>query len=220
MAFEITIDDSDLRRLRKELAGIPGGVERVLARAINKTLVFARTRVVNQIAGQLTLRKRDIKNRNIDVRRASFSRPFARLRISGRRVPLIDFRAKQTRRGVSYSILRGQGRKTLQDAFITRTSSGHEGVFVRTGPLRLSRRLATRTNRSKGRKKGMSHMTRPRLPISERFGPSVPRVLQGIREFASGRMRDVFGERLSMELGRQVKVLLEQTRKVAGVAPF
>ena len=86
--------------------------------------------------------------------------------------------------------------------------------------MRISRRAATRTSKAKGRTKGMAFMTRPRLPISQRFGPSVPKVLEHIGEFARGQTLQAFAGRLSMEIERQIDVLLKQQRTEAGVAPF
>ena len=99
MVAEITVDSRDLRKLKRELQAIPNGVARAFSRAINKTLVFARTRVVNMIAKTITLRKGDIKSRNIFLKRASFTKPFGRLR---RTAGKISRQADQEGRVVQY----------------------------------------------------------------------------------------------------------------------
>ncbi len=228
MAGEITAqaDPQQLRRVTAELAALPGGLEKVLGRAINKTGVYARARVIEMITGELNLRKRDVRNRNISFRKASRKQLYARIGIEGARIPLIHFRSRQTLRGVKAKIAKTGTAKLYADAFQespgprrgkggrsnrpTRMPSGHKGVFKRTGPARISRRMATRTSKATGQRKGLAFMTRRRLPITELRGPSVPHVLGKLRTFTRDVFESTMAERLGMEIDRQVKVLLEQ----------
>ena len=52
--------------------------------------------------------------------------------VGGNPIGLIDFDARQTRRGVTVRIKKGNGRKVLSTAFIATTKAGYRGVFRRT----------------------------------------------------------------------------------------
>ncbi len=244
MAGEFTAqaDPQQLRRVTQELAALPGGLETVLSRAINKTGVFARARVIDMIVGELNLRKSDVRKRNVTLRKATRRQLFVRISIEGARIPLIHFRSRQQLRGVKAKITKGGTAKLYAGAFqespgprrgkggrsklVTTMPSGHKGVFRRTGPVRISRVLATRTSKTAGagagagvgRKKGMAFMTRERLPITELRGPSVPHVLGKLRAFVREVFEAVMSQRLAMEIDRQVKVLLERRAAQMGVA--
>lgn len=56
--------------------------------------------------------------------------------LDGKPVPLIEYRARQTRRGVTVAVNRGK-RSLVRGAFIQVMKSGHKGVFVRRGSARL-----------------------------------------------------------------------------------
>lgn len=58
------------------------------------------------------------------------------LRVSGKGVKLIDYGARQTKKGVRVKVNVGSS-KVVKSAFIATMKSGHTGVFVRTGPGRL-----------------------------------------------------------------------------------
>lgn len=65
----------------------------------------------------------------------------------GKEVPLGKYPSRQTRRGVSIMVNRGQ-RKLIRGAFIARMKSGHVGVFMREGKSRLpiKHALSSRTS--------------------------------------------------------------------------
>lgn len=103
------------------------------ARAINQRFNLRKTNFsgISRIKRQFVLRKRS----DIEVRE--------RLR-SSVGIPLRDFGAKETKRGLTYSVRRGQ-RSVLPRGFIAETVGGH--AFTRVG--------------------------RSRLPIRKRFGPGL-----------------------------------------------
>lgn len=59
-----------------------------------------------------------------------------RMDVSGAAVPLADYPSRQTRKGVSVAVNNGK-RKVVKSAFLATMTSGHQGVFVRTGKSRL-----------------------------------------------------------------------------------
>jgi hypothetical protein len=115
-----------------------------IVRALNRAAVSTRTVMVREIARDMGIRQRDVP---VTIQNATATNLQATVVASGRRIPLMDFSARQTSRGVSANT--GQGRKTYPGAFIATMKTGHRGVFKR--------------------KPGVG-----RLPIHELFGPSVP----------------------------------------------
>jgi len=117
---------------------------------------------------------------------------------------VFKFGARQTRQGATYAIRRGQRKKIAGSFLETRLGtpvvmpSGHRGVFVRKGDPRVMKR---------GRFAGQV-----RQPIVELMGPSVPAVVEGIREFARGTFEAALMDRLSREIDRQIAVILERGR--------
>lgn len=130
-----TIDKRQLENAAQTLKGVRNGVKRAAVRAINKVARSARTEVVRKISRETGLRQRDIRKRNVRLLRARYDRLSALLILTGRAIKLIRYRARQTRRGVTYRS--GEGRKLLPSAFIATMPSGHEGVFKRRGKERL-----------------------------------------------------------------------------------
>lgn len=56
--------------------------------------------------------------------------------LDGKAVPLIEYRARQTKKGVTVAVNKGK-RTLLRGGFITVMKSGKKGVFVRRGRSRL-----------------------------------------------------------------------------------
>ncbi len=56
--------------------------------------------------------------------------------LDGKPVPLIEYRARQTKKGVTVAVNKGK-RSLVRSAFITTMKSGRKGVFVRRGKGRL-----------------------------------------------------------------------------------
>lgn len=184
--FRISIkyDDSKARR---QLAELDKAMRRAVPRALNRAAVSARAEATRAIRGEgYKLRAAVIKDQ-LGIQRATLQNPVARLEARYKAIPLLEYRARQTRKGVSVDVLRG--RRTISSVFIAKMPSGHRGVFRRIG----------RKNRWE-----LRHGKRVRtgLPIKELFGPSVadafanPKVIQKLREHAM--------ERFDVELRREL----------------
>jgi hypothetical protein len=121
-----------------------------IARALNRAAVSTRAVMARAVAADLGLNVGTVRE-EIRIQEAKPGRGelTARLTVSGKRIPLIDFKARATRRGgVTARLPGGTGR--YPNAFIATMRSGHTGVFQRRGA--------------------------PRLPIYELRGPSLPHV--------------------------------------------
>jgi hypothetical protein len=162
MAVGLTVR-VDTRQVEIALAGVRNGLPRVLTRAINRSATTVRTRASRAVAEDIGVPVRTV-NESMVLQRATPQRLRAVITITGRRIPLIDLRARGPEpsrgrgRGVSYAL--GGTRRRIQSAFIATMRSGHRGVFKRIG---TSARKSPR---------GWSS----NLPIVELKGPSIPRV--------------------------------------------
>lgn len=220
VTMDISFEPRQLADMRRMLRDVPLGFEKAFSRALNKVGVWARTRVMKMITREINIKLKDLRDRNVRLRRASFGRLFVVLSIVGRRIPLTHFSARQTKRGVTYRIRRSGRRQRIDDAFIQTMDSGHVGVFVRSGPARVSRRLAGRTSTRRGQRKGLGFLVRPRLPISERFGPSIPQVVTHARDFASGTLERGIHNRLGGEVETQVVLIMEKHGREVSLVPI
>lgn len=150
---------ADISRFQTQVRALGARAPLAAARALNRSMASVQTAAVRDVAADLHIAQKDVR-RGFSLERATASTLLARLVVTGRRLPLLAFRARQTQRGVSYDL--GRGRKVAGGAFIATMRSGHVGVF---------RRRAAR-----------------RLPILELFGPSLPRVFTAAK-LAAARLR-------------------------------
>lgn len=141
-----------------------------LVRALNKMgqqVVTAGSREVRK-AGY-NLKASDIK-KALKLKRATQSNLTATVTASGRPVPLIQYGARQTAKGVTVSVL--NGRKVIPGAFIATMPTGHTGVFV----------LQPGGKHRKFKKAGKTSWHQ--LPIRELYGPAIPDAMAnaGVRD--------------------------------------
>jgi hypothetical protein len=137
------------------------------ARALNRAGVTGRAVMAREVAKDLGLAISKVKT-EILVEEAKPGKLAVRVRITGRRIPLIDFGARAKFEpsrglgtGVTYRLKGGRGH--APNAFITVVGKQHRGVFVRD----------LRRGPSSGRSAGA---WTPNLPIRELTGPSLPYV--------------------------------------------
>lgn len=204
------------------LASKPKKVYPAVTRAVNRAGETARTRILDSLSGLLTLKRAEIagnKHRfgGVNLQRATNTGDLAtitaRVTVTGKRIPVYRFDAKtigvsarQTAGGlttkykatsakfatawaqrnqglgVQWQIRRAGGKKYDRQAFVAKMDSGHIGVFKRIGTKRL--------------------------PIDEKFGPSIPRVARddaALRNALKVDVSDVLQKRLTHEIGRAMK---------------
>lgn len=197
-AVDIRVNKRQLAALQRMLAHIPNALPRVLTRSLNKVGRYGRTKIVRTVSRKINVKQGELRRRNVTISKATFRRLVAKLKITGSRLPLSLFRAKQSRRGVSYSVGRGFRRKTIRGAFIRKMRSGHRGVF---------RRKDEWTHRyPRGRGSGRKHG----LPIVELRGPSVPLVADQIAKLGEAILGKELADRLMREIETQADLMVQQ----------
>jgi len=179
--FEIRYDDKKIKQLERELQDFPkNSLPKVMSRALNRTATEARTKTSRMLAGEIGIKIGDVRKR-ITMSRASYRRWRSSIKISRRRIPLIRFGAKQTKKGVTYK--KDRKRVLISHAFITTMASGHTGVFKRKFSSRL--------------------------PISELRGPSLGQVYVNAQDAANQIHRESLS-RLEKNIHDQVQLILRR----------
>lgn len=188
----VQFNTQQLADVRDLLSGIKGGAEKAVRLALNRASSSTLSRVTKSVAQHITPLQSEIK-KSMTRYAASSASLTARLEITGAPIPLYDFDWSyygevfpNKRRRVSVKVRKDRPREQWRHVFLARMPTGHVGFFERRG-----------------------RAGSPRLPIEERFGPSVPNVFL----FAPGIEPDALnyaGERLAIELDSASRYLLSQ----------
>ena len=181
---EVKFDEAKLARIQRMLRAVPAGMPRVMSRGINRTATAARVSIARRIAARVKIKQSAIK-KGISLKKATYRRWIAHLNIYGKRIPLINFGARQLKAGTSYRIAKAGPRKRIQSAFIQTMQSGHRGVFRRY------------------------RETTKRLPIVQLYGPSVGAVFEGAGRLAKEVQREAY-KKLEKNIDDQVKLALSK----------
>lgn len=170
----------------RDLEGQPAKVQRAFVRAAKRSIDSGRSVLVKLIAADTGLTQKVVREALI-MRYPSLSDPVASMRARTRRIPLIDFKARGPMpsrgrgNGVTYRNP-GGGRSRLEHAFIATTrvqsdgsGGAHLGVFARAAGSK-------------------------RLPIKEKYGPSIGQVFSKFRQQGVDRALEVFDKNFDHEL--------------------
>lgn len=174
------------------LSALSSGLQdQAIVRALNRAIDASQTEASRRIRERYNLKARVVAGAKKKLR-ATKSQASARaeLVVTGMRIPLVDFDARQLKSGaLTVKVLNERGRKVVLGhragggrPFVQVMKSGHRGVFQRTG--------------------------KRRLPIVELYGPGIPTaflqrtVLDSVKKVS----RDVFEKTVE----QQVKYLAER----------
>ena len=124
-----TIDFTGMQELRVLFSGVRNASTRILSRAMNKTLDGVKTDSVNEIAKDITLTKTRIR-KTFTVKKTTISNMTGRTFSKGAPVGLINYQARQTKKGVSVKVKRAGKRSVIPGAFIAK-AKGATNVFWR-----------------------------------------------------------------------------------------
>jgi hypothetical protein len=174
LTFEISFDGLE------NIIALSREYPRVAQRSLNRVAQSTKTEASRQIRDTYNVRKQTV-DASFTVRLAHIDDLKATIRSSGRRLPIMEFAARQVARGVSFAIKKGE-RKILTHAFLATMPGGHVGVFMRRG--------------------------KDRLPIDEKFTISVAEMF-GARAIFN-ELQAFAVERLGIEFPRQLDYYLSQ----------
>lgn len=181
LAIKVTLDERSFKEAAYILRALPRAVPRVFRRAIGRTVDMAATDLKRRVSTKVTLKKGNIA-RGISKTKSTY---YGSVGAKEWRPGLLEFPGTKEKKphGVSYRLSRTAGRKMIPHGFIQTMQSGHRGVFTRTRGTRL--------------------------PIGEKRGPSVWKIIQG----APGLLKavtDAAGDRLGKLINDQVGVELKR----------
>jgi hypothetical protein len=131
MAEVITFNTQDVQGVIKNIP--PKILIPATVRALNKVAANVRTAASRAIRQRRALTA-SVVNKALTIRRATRTKLQSSLVVTGRPISLRDYKARQTRKGVTVSVTTGT-RKLIPGAFIVQKLGGH--VFQRTGKARL-----------------------------------------------------------------------------------
>lgn len=133
----INIQFRGVKQFQKELKRTVSQVERKAQQALNRTLTRSRTQMTNAIGEKLNLKKKTIRDL-IGLQKANKNTGLiGRLVVKSKPVPLIEFKGKQNRKGVSFKLYRNRPQQLIRSAFIYSDKRGNESVFLRESKTRL-----------------------------------------------------------------------------------
>lgn len=205
---KITVDQNTLQPVLSGLKYCKAEAPKAMAWAINRTLSPLHTAVSRAARQRFAIKAGDFPKKKESITKASaqLQRYYGSVDFSGQPIPLIKWRAKQTKRGVSATIIKGAGRKLYRRAFIVdkwekvKSRSSHRrrktGRWSRSGAWTVNGKVVFQRERGAGR-----------LPVDVPFGPSVPGMLN---ERLLERPMQEAQERLEREMVSRVNYILRK----------
>lgn len=181
--LEVGMDELIQRLPSEKLANI------VMVRALNRGITAGRSQAVREVSQRYTVKMKKTRT-SATVTRANRNKTAAEVLFRGGALNLAHFKLNPSRpQPARRPVLRATIRKEQGPVKI-------KGAFL--APLRKGLLVASR--------KGT-----PRLPIEERFGPSVPSMMrsEGIRESVMEYMADTIMRRLDHEVNREMEKLTQ-----------
>lgn len=182
----IELDSSQMERAARMLAHIPEGAPKAVSRALNRASVTAKNEMARKAREKYYVKQRDLTT-TIKINKAAPDSLTAEVKSEGKAIALSKFKINPSRpqpgrrAPIAARVKRGGG-GAIGSGFVARMRSGHIGVFTRAG--------------------------RRRLPIKERYGPSVPQMLgnEEVMEHAGNKASEMFEKRLDHEIDHILEV--------------
>lgn len=182
----------DIAQARRSFAGMGREVNKAAATALRRTATTVRKEADQEIRKRLNLKSGTVKQAL--VIQMVPGRLIVEIVASGKPVPLKDYGARQTRKGATFQVAKGKGRRVYQrqgrTGFIVPRFGSH--VYVRVTP---------------------DPPGAARAKIEKVYGPSIPQYF--VTRFIRERMLRVARERWPIEFAREISY---RQRRAAGSA--
>lgn len=200
--FSVEVSKTDLADVERALTGIKNGYAKVVSRSLNRTLTGVRTDAVREVQKVITPTAKTIRA-TFTMIKASTRKLAAAVKSSGMALPLIEYKARASKKGVTVQVKKKSKRSLISGAFIATMKSGHKGVFLRE--------YTDKRRPVKKARPGVPYAAMPRkyrLPIKELYGPGVPDILSNdsvmkpILKKADERLHKELGNQLNYELSK------------------
>lgn len=142
-SVSIEVDESRFNEVKNILAGIRGGAEKAIARALNRAAESAKTALSKGVRERYTIAPSEI-SKSIKILKASPQNLKATMISNSARMSITKFKTSpksppsqkgipvNSRKKISTEIISGNS-KTWKHAFLARMKSGHLGLWSRAG---------------------------------------------------------------------------------------
>ena len=137
--IEIHADDQSIRELQRELVEWGKRLRKELAIATNKAAKKTQRSIAKQIVQELAVTQKVVRDKTRVAKKAKATDPMPTAVIvlqQTNRIPLKEFRPRQTKKGVTYKVSKTKGRKTIPGGFIVDAYGGH--VYKRPNAARAT----------------------------------------------------------------------------------
>lgn len=182
--FYFEIEDYQLEKATKLLAGIPGGVQKAVGSALKRSAQHGLTVGMKFVSEEYAIGQNKLKRYTYNINSivkdgvGSFDVSFG---YRGYSIPLIQFDTSVNREGrVSSRVLRSSARQVWRHAFRAKIV-GRTGIFERLGPKRF--------------------------PVEEKFGPSAVQAFYA-RESTTDKMDEAINETYNKRIDHEITRVL------------
>ncbi|ABO49743.1 conserved hypothetical protein [Desulforamulus reducens MI-1] len=184
----IELRADQIERVQDLLQHIPEAIPKAISNTINRAAETAKTEAARKARETYYVKHSDVI-KTIRITKASPSNLSATVLSRSSPIALSKFNVTprqpqpKRRKPIIARVKKGAG-GSIQGAFVARVTSGHVGVFNRVGPARL--------------------------PITQRFGPSIPQMIgsETVTRWVEEKALETIDKRLDHEISR----VLEGTR--------
>ncbi|MBU5438294.1 phage tail protein [Tissierella sp. MSJ-40] len=178
----IEITNEQIERVNLILGGIKNAPNKAFYNTINRALMTVRSKSGKMIRETYRIKQSDItSNQNMKLKRASMRNLEGQIEFAGSVIPLIKFKvtpSEPKRKTVSVSVLRTEGGKRLQSAYVANLGRYGAGVFER--------------------------MTSKRETSQQLFGPSTAHMMgnAGVIQKVEAAAQETIDKRIEHEISR------------------
>jgi hypothetical protein len=176
MKVELDTSKADAAIARQVKYLSPRAIVRAGHNAVNRAIRAGNAEMSRQIRQTVNLRASTVKNA-VDIKRSTGTKVGAELKVSYKQIPLKDYKARQTRHGISVRLFKGSPITKIAGGFVVESLNGQ--AFIRVG------------DRS--------------LPIKLLTGPSVRSQAEAAMPAVQKRVEIALGQRMRFEIGRAIE---------------
>jgi hypothetical protein len=127
----VNVNLNGVKQFQRSLGRTHSEVNKKCQQALNRTLQRSRTQMTNGVGEKLNLRKKTIRDL-VSIQRATKATGLiGKLSVKNKLVPLMEYSAKQNRKGVSFKVFHDRPRQLIKHAFIYPDSRSRLTVFKR-----------------------------------------------------------------------------------------
>ena len=197
------MDKSDIAKVRLMLGALSTTADKVIQQSINRTLTGVRTDSTNEVSKVITPTKTSIR-KTMTVNKMTSSNGNAFVKCVGGPLNLVEFKARQTQKGVTVQVKKSGGRSLIKHAYIATMKNGKKLVLWRKDKKHVGIAKWDKANKQKY----------GRMPVKYRFPvkalssfaiPDVmgyPKTMDEILRLGGVRLKKNLNARLNYEMSK------------------